>query len=160
MLEEILTKVGAAAAADYKRNVDPDAAPSIEIDEDAIDEEGDPPRIVFEPKAERWVGRHAASQDGKVQPRILYTRLAIVRAHVWGENRTRTEELLRALARQTYALLYGSFTPLAGEWVGASKTKLGHLYLLDMEIQIPVPRELDPTVQLTEMPITGVITGI
>jgi len=160
MLEEIFTKAGEAIQADWKRNVRPREDVTVELTEDAINYNLDAPCVIFEPVGERWGGFEVSSRDGKTSPRQLYTRISLVKAHIWGDDTTGTENLIQVVARQLYRLAYGSFYPQRGEWIKASTTKRGVLYLLDFELQIPVVREDEPAVPCDGLPTSGEYVGV
>lgn len=155
MIDPVLTKVGERVNDDWHRNVNPDEQVIVEITQDAINYQGDAPRIVFEPLGGPIVRQNVASQDGKKQPRNLFTRLETVRAHCWGEDRTGTEKLIQALMRQSYGLLWGSYEPQQGTWLNSSATKRGNVYLLVAVYQIPVPRETEATTPIDQFENTG-----
>lgn len=154
MLEQIFTAIGARVNEEWGQLVVDDEEVLIEITDDAVNYAGTPPRLVFVPGPERYTRRNFSSQDGKKEPRQLFTRMAAVKIHIWGKDRTSTEELLHCTCRSTYDLGYGSVEPDAGVWLPRSTNKLGNVYLLDMTLQIPVPRLIEPRVPITDFPTT------
>ncbi len=154
MLEQIFTKVGERINEEWPR-VYADSDPvTIEITDDAVNYSEAPPRVVFCPRAERYGSKEVASRDGHKQPGQLFTRSCSVEVHVWGEDRTITEELLHAVIRAAYDLTYGSFAVDGGRWMPRSTTKLGNVYLLDLRFSIPVTRLPDASRLLTDLPTT------
>lgn len=130
--------------------------PSFLVGADKLDNQDSPPRIVWVPGREGIRGPHSQGGDGVRNPRPLRTRHATVQAHIWGIDLPATEVLINHLVAALNDVGHGAWDATGGDWgTGqASTTRLGAVYVLDLEIQIPVVRELDTFATVTTMPIT------
>ena len=115
------------------------------------------PEIAAEPSeaVESFSGTRGAGAAG--QPRSLWTRHARVTVRLWHEDEPKTEELLQHFISAVHRVAAGSYRPVGGRWfTGGAMTK-GIAYALEMEFDIPVTREHEPSVPVTSMPTTAVI---
>jgi hypothetical protein len=144
-------------------------APRHLVGEDKIAFEGAPPRIVWVPLAETLRGPKSQGGDGVRSPRPLHTRHARVAVHIWCADPTgmppndlaATETVLNHLVAAIHDVCHGAYDTISGDWsVGqASPTRLGMIYVLVIELQIPLTRELDGYATVTALPLTPQITA-
>lgn len=144
----------------------PEAVPLFAVGEDKLTIEDAPPRIVFVPRHETIRGPHSQGGDGIRNPRPLRTRHATVQIHVWGaavapatDDFAATEKLVNHLVAAIHDVAHGVHEELSGNWstAQASSTRLGLVYVLEMQIEIPLTRELDTYATVTTIPITPAI---
>jgi hypothetical protein len=128
-----------------------------------------PPRVVWVPGPERFMGAEPHRANPVTQPRSLATCVVPVVAKCWGRgtraaNAAQSTEYddvdaVRELARQVVNAVrrsaWGSYTLISGEHAdqmdGKGLTQNGRLYLLRFEFRIPVEEttsDLYRTVQL------------
>jgi hypothetical protein len=133
--------------------------PVFEVGADRAMVEGAPPRVAWVPATETIRGPHAQGGDGVKNPRPLRTRHAMVQAHIWGATIPATEILAGHIVAAIHDVCHGIHDEIRGDWTvnQASTTRLGWLYVLDWEVQIPFTRELDTYHVVTAMPITPLI---
>jgi hypothetical protein len=138
--------------------------PAFDVGADRLMVEGAPPRIVWVPLRERILGPHAQGGDGVTNPRPLRTRHAQVQVRIWGvgsppsavNDLAATEALINHLVAAINAVGWGAWDATGGDWSLAqgSTTRLGIVYVLDLEVQIPITREADVLHVVSSMPIT------
>jgi hypothetical protein len=139
--------------------VPPETVPQFLVGADHLQDEGAPPRIVWVPTVESIRGPHAQGGDGIRNPRPLRTRHATVQAHIWGADIPKTEVLANHVVAALNDVAHGAYDVVRGDWsIGqAAANRLGFVYVLEWEVQIPFPRELDTFHAVTAMPITPVV---
>jgi hypothetical protein len=115
-----------------------------------------PPRIIWVPTTETIQGPHAQGGDGVRNPRPLRTRHAQVQAHIWGADIPACEALAGHLVAAIHDVCHGVHDEISADWtVGQTAVaRLGWLYVLAWEVQIPFTRELDVSATVTAIPIT------
>lgn len=140
--------------------------PAFDVGLDRLLVEAAPPRIVWIPGKETHRGPHAQGGDGISNPRPLRTRHVQIQVHIWavdpssppviGGDLAAVETLLGHLVAAINDCAWGAWDVTGGDWTAgqASTTRLGMVYVLDLELQIPLTREVDPTAVVTAMPIT------
>jgi hypothetical protein len=133
-----------------------ETVPKFLVGSDQLPVEDSPPRVVWVPGRETIRGPHAQGGDGVRNPRPLRTRHCIVQAHIWGADIPATEKLTGHLVAALNDVGHGAWDATGGDWgVGqTSATRLGFVYVLDLEILIPLTRELDTFHVVTSIPIT------
>jgi hypothetical protein len=158
----------------------PVTPPVFRIGADKLQIQDVPNRVVWVPAGETIQGPHAQGGDGVRNPRPLRTRHTRILVHIWGAGPAlpdakadrrpgdiaATEILLGHLVAAIHDVAFGAYQVLAGDWlVGQeSATTLGALYVLTLEVQFPLTRELDLYAVVNTMPITPevdpmVVTG-
>jgi hypothetical protein len=132
------------------------AVPAFDVGADRIAVEQAPPRIIWVPTHESIQGPHAQGGDGIKSPRPLRTRHAVVQAHIWGADIPATEALAGHMVAAIHDVCHGVHEEISGDWTvnQASTTRLGWIYVLEWQVQIPFTRELDTYATVTTMPIT------
>jgi len=138
--------------------------PTFRTGADKLDMQDGPPRIVWVPMREQIQGPHAQGGDGVRNPRPLRSRHAQIEVHVWqkgaaadgSQDLAATEALVGHLVAAINDVAWGVWNATAGDWTTgqASATRLGMVYILSLEIQVPLTRELDPYATVNTMPIT------
>lgn len=168
-LSDVFAQVKTMLTARLPALTPPEAVPEFLVGADKLDIEGSPPRVVWVPGAERMAGPHAQGGDGVRNPRPLQTRHCSVQIHVWGVDPTVPPDpandlaATERLANHVFAALhdsgYGAVAAISGDWSfgQASTTRLGMLYVMTVEIQVPLTRELDIFHVVSTMPITPVL---
>jgi hypothetical protein len=128
------------------------AGTTCEMTAAAVDYNQAPPRVVFVPTGETFVGPERAGTS-------LLTRMAGVQAHIWGagntpaEAQTATEVLLNHLVAAIHTCALGSYGLNSGRWYGGHDGEHGFVYVLDWFLKIPLTREPVATVPIQSMPI-------
>lgn len=127
--------------------------PEFLIGADKLANEGAPPRVVFIPLREIWRGPHGQGGDGVQNPRPLATRHVSMAVHVWAADNSAegndhisvVESLLSHLMAAIQDVANGIAVASGGNWEISQDavTRLGAVYVLDLEVQIPATRELD-----------------
>jgi hypothetical protein len=158
----------------------PVTPPVFRVGADKLQIQDAPNRVVWVPAGETIQGPHAQGGDGVRNPRPLRTRHTRVLVHIWGAGAglvdptadrrpgdiTATEVLLNHLVAAIHDVAYGAYQVLAGDWLVGQEaaTTMGALYVLTLEVQFPLTRELDLYAVVNTMPITPevdplVVTG-
>lgn len=150
--------------------VPPVALPVFLVGADKLYTQNAPNRVVWVPTSETILGPHAQGGDGVRNPRPLRTRHCMVQVHVWGSDPAglgdtaadiaATELVLGHLVAAINDVCHGAWDAKGGSWGAgeAAVTSLGTVYVLALEVQIPLTRELDTYATVTTMPITPVVT--
>lgn len=130
--------------------------PVFQLGADRLMVEGAPPQVVWVPTVETIRGPHSQGGDGVRNPRPLRTRHARVQAHIWGIDIPATEALANHIVAAIHDVCHGVHDEISADWTlnQASTTRLGWLYVLEWEVQVPFTRELDTYHVVTAMPIT------
>jgi hypothetical protein len=161
--------------------LDPPVTPPVfRIGADKLQIQDAPNRVVWVPGGETIQGPHAQGGDGVRNPRPLRTRHTRVLVHIWGAGPglvdatadrrpgdiAATEVMLGHLVAAIHDVAYGAYQALAGDWLVGQEaaTTMGALYVLTLEVQFPLTRELDVYAVVNTVPITpeidpAVVTG-
>jgi hypothetical protein len=133
--------------------------PTFDVGADRVTFEGTPPRVTWVPTTEVMRGPHAQGGDGVRNPRPLRTRHATVQTHIWGLTIPACEKLANHLEAAIHETCHGAYDLVRGDWTlgQASTTRLGWLFVLDWEIQIPLTRQPDTYHVVTAMPLTPAV---
>jgi hypothetical protein len=98
-------------------------------------------RVVMEPRTRRWEAGHGAGQGPSgVVVRALWTRVELVRMHIWGGSMEQVEEIEEVLANAIVKVCAWAVRPAGGEWVGSGHNQRGLVATQDLEFLIPIVR--------------------
>lgn len=134
-----------------------DPAVTVHVGAEWIRQEEAPPRVVWVPKSESYGPPTPQGGDGITNPAPLWTRRSVVECHLWANDFDAAEALLQAVVRSLHlSLTHHSYQVTSGEWIPSDGTtvNLGVVYVLTLEIMIPITRAPDTTTVVTMMPIT------
>jgi phenylpyruvate tautomerase PptA (4-oxalocrotonate tautomerase family) len=114
-----------------------------------------PPRVVWVPTTERFEAFDGHGGDGVTSKRALAQRVVEVNVLVFGADQDAVEVLLDQVWTALYDAVRTGLSMDRGEWVRRQgDVELGRLYVLTVELKIPVTRPLPTTATVTSIPIT------
>lgn len=116
--------------------------------------QGAPPRVVFSygpdddfgPASPRGVG------NAMSPPRAFATRIARMRAHLWGRTHDEAESMLTALVAALFSMAIGSMSLIGGHWEDTQNATAGAVYVLTWSFEIPLTAPAPATAPITSLP--------
>lgn len=169
-LVDFFTAVETQVTAVMGALVPPVDPPVFRIGADKVSIQDAPNRVVWVPAGETIRGPHDQGGDGVRNPRPLRTRHTRVLVHIWAAGPAlldatadrrpgdiaATEVLLNHLVAAIHDVAHGAYDVVAGDWLVGQEaaTTFGALYLLTLEVQFPLTRELDTYAVVNTIPIT------
>lgn len=130
--------------------------PAVKVGAQAIHAQDAPPRIVWVPGEEVIGPSEGQGGDGVVNPRPLFTRRLSLHAHIWAVDIDAAELLINHLVAAVHDVAFGAYVAKSGTWLhnAADVTAHGVVYVLTLELKIPITRERDITQVVETVPIT------
>lgn len=105
--------------------------------EENLQAEANPPRIVWVPTTDSYGVPQQRGSD-RSELRALYTCQSGVDIHCWGEDTPGTLVLRDAMLRAIRSTLGPNLVPNGGHWLRAEVVHSGRVYVLSLQLMIPV----------------------
>jgi hypothetical protein len=134
--------------------------PTFVFGADGISNQNSTPRVVFVPTTE-IIGDSIAQAgfgEGVKSPSSICARKSQIELRIWGKDFDECEEIMRHVVNALRNIAWGGDRNLSVDWTRnqSANAKAGILCVLLCSIEIPIQREEDTTVTLTDFtPLTG-----
>lgn len=134
-----------------------------EVSTRGLPENGKPPRVIWVPGDDEWGAPQKRPRGGYASGKSLATCHAGIDLHCWGQTRTDTWTLVRAVVRSLIKHLGGAsevFRVRRGRWIAVTGVMTrGEAYVLSIEVAMDVPALPDPPATATPTSAAVVTTG-
>jgi hypothetical protein len=127
-----------------------------DVGADKIRAQGSWPRVIWVPGTEDFGPALGQGGDGTGTPPPIWTRMANVEIHIWGQTLDTTEALVQKVIQAIHANCWGAYQLQGGQWVGDTGASdiTGAVYVLSAMFLIPVTRAPEVMASPSHMPTT------